>query len=313
MDPASPTSEERRDALVGRLVQSLVGAADLLSIYIGDQLGFYRALADGRGRTPPELAAETGTHERYVREWLEQQAVTAILDVDDVRAEASARRYQLPAAHAEVLLDRDSLYYLGAFGRLAAGAARPIADVVAAYRTGGGVPWSAYGKDLREGQADQNRPLFLNLLGTEWLPSIPDVDARLQADPPARIADVACGGGWSSIAMARAYPKVQVDGYDVDEPSIDLARANAAQAGLAERVRFHTRDIADPVTFGQYQLITIFEALHDFSQPVPALRSMRGMLASDGALIVMDERVAESFTAPGDDLERMFYGFSVTC
>jgi hypothetical protein len=313
VDSATPSSEERRDAFVERIFHAFLGTADLLSIYIGDQLGYYQALAASGGLASSELAARTATNERYAREWLEQQAVSAILDVDDVSAVAGARRYRLPAAHAEVLLDRDSLSFLGAFSKFAVGMARPLPEVLAAYRSGGGVAWEDFGDDVRIGQVDQNRPLFLNLLGQEWLPSIPDVHARLQTDPPARIADVACGGGWSSIAMARAYPKVRVDGYDIDEPSIALARANAAEAGLDDRVQFFTRDIADPTITDQYQLITIFEALHDFPQPVQALRGMRERLARDGALIVMDEKVEETFTAPGSDLERLFYGFSVLC
>jgi hypothetical protein len=313
VDTATPSSEERRDAFVERLFQAFLGTADLLSIYIGDQLGYYQALMKSGGLASSELAARTGTNERYAREWLEQQAVSAILDVDDVSAVAGARRYRLPAAHAEVILDRNSLSFLGFFAKYAVGMSRPLPEVLAAYRSGGGVAWEDYGDDVRTGQVDQNRPLFLNLLGQEWLPSIRDVHARLQDDPPARIADVACGGGWSSIGMARAYPKAHVDGYDIDEPSIAIARANAAEAGLSDRVRFYTRDIMDPAITDQYQLITIFESLHDFPQPAQALRAMRERLADDGALIVMDEKVEETFTAPGSDLERLFYGFSVLC
>ncbi len=312
MDPVpAQQDDERRDAFVGRIFQAFIGLEDLFSMYIGDQLGFYRVLEDGAGRTSTELAATTGTHERYAREWLEHQSVTGILDVDDVHAAAQSRRYSLPAAHAEVLLNRDSLYYLGAFTRFAAGMTKPIADVIEAYRTGGGIPWPAYGKDVREGQGDQSRPLFLNLLGTTWLPAIPDVHARLTSDTPARIADLACGMGWSSIAIARAYPNAEVHGYDIDEPALELARANAAEAGVGDRVQFFAQDIASAT--GQYQLVTVFEALHDLPRPVEALRAMRALLADDGALIVMDENVREEFTAPGDDLERVFYGFSVLC
>jgi ubiquinone/menaquinone biosynthesis C-methylase UbiE len=132
------------------------------------------------------------------------------------------------------------------------------------------------------------------------------------ADPPARIADVACGGGWSSIAFARAYPNVRVDGFDLDEASIELARANAAEAGLPDdRVAFHVRDAGDPELAGRYDLVTIFEALHDMSNPVEALRTARGLAADDGAVLVVDERVADTFTAPGDDVERFMYGWSI--
>jgi 2-polyprenyl-3-methyl-5-hydroxy-6-metoxy-1,4-benzoquinol methylase len=156
-----------------------------------------------------------------------------------------------------------------------------------------------------------NRPQFVNLLGSEWLPAMPDVHARLQADPSARVADVACGGGWSSIAIARAYPKARVDGFDLDPASIELARANAEDAGLAERIQFHVRDAGDPELAGRYDLVTIFEALHDMSNPVAALEAARALAGDDGAVLVVDERVADAFTAPGDDVERLMYGWSI--
>jgi SAM-dependent methyltransferase len=304
---------EQRDELVGRLFQATLGAMDLFTIYLGDRLGLYRALAHGGPATPAELAARAGTQERYAREWLEQQSVTGLLAVDDPSEQAADRRYRLPAGHAEVLLDRENLNHLAPLARYVGCLAHGLPAVVDAFRTGGGVPWSAFGVDAREAQADMNRPAFLGLLGREWLPSIPDVHARLQADPPARVADVGCGGGWSSIGIARAYPKVQVDGLDVDEPSIALARANAAEAGLADRVGFHVRDAADPGLAGRYDLVTAFEMVHDLARPVEVLRAMRALLADGGAAIVMDEKVAETFTAPADEVERFMYGFSVLC
>lgn len=244
------TPAEQRDALVGRLFQAFLGTADLLTLYVGDRLGLYRGLADGRPSTASELAARTGTHERYVREWLEQQADTGILEVANPEAAPAARRYRLPPGHAEVLLDRASLSYLAFLGRFVAAVARPLPAVLEAFRTGAGVPWGDYGQDAREAQEEQNRPIFLNLLVAAWLPASPEVHARLQADPPARVADVACGAGWSSIAMARAYPRVQVDGFDTDEPTIAVARSNATEAGVADRVRFHVRDAADATLSG---------------------------------------------------------------
>jgi 2-polyprenyl-3-methyl-5-hydroxy-6-metoxy-1,4-benzoquinol methylase len=312
-DRLSAEEVERRDALVGRLFQSMIGGAELLTIYVGDRLGLYRALTDGGPATPRELAARTTTHERYAREWLEQQAVAGILDVDDVNADENARRYSLSPAHAEVLLDQDSLNYLAPVGRFLVATALPMATLLKAFREGGGVSWTDYGEDAREGQAAFNRPAFLNLLGREWLPSIPDVHARLQADPPARVADIGCGGGWSSIGIAQAYPKVRVDGFDVDEPTIALARANATEAGLADRVSFQVRDAGDTALEGRYDLVLAFEMVHDLSRPVEVLRSMRKLAAESGAVIVVDERVGERFTAPSDEIERLMYTFSVLC
>jgi 2-polyprenyl-3-methyl-5-hydroxy-6-metoxy-1,4-benzoquinol methylase len=308
--PLSEAEAQRRDALSGRLFQAILGAFDYLHIYLGDRLGLYAALQSLGGATSLELANATSLSERYVREWLEQQAVSGLLDVTKTSAEPTARRYTLPAGHAEVLLDQDSLSYGAPFTRMLVGTAAQLPAVLTAFRDGGGVPYPAYGADIREGIADSNRVFFLNLLGTQWFPAIPDVHARLLADPPARVADVGCGSGWSSIAMARAYPKAQVDGFDIDEASITTAQTNASKEGLDGHIHFSTRDAADPEAQGRYDLVVAFECVHDMARPVEALRAMRGLLAEGGTVIIADERVNDTFTAPGDDVERYMYGFS---
>ena len=188
-----------------------------------------------------------------------------------------------------------------------------LPQLLDAYRSGGGVEWSDYGRDMIEAQGDFNRPWLLTSFGSAYLPAVPDVHQRLTADPPARVADVACGVGWASIAIARAYPNVRVDGFDLDPLSIDLARANAEAAGVADRVTFETRDAGDPAAAGRYDLAVMIEALHDVSRPVEVLEAMRGMLAPGGTAIIADEKTADTFTAPADLTERLFYGFSVTC
>lgn len=308
---ADADAEAARDALAGRLFESAAGAFDLAAVYMGDRLGLYRALDVSGAQSSSELATRTGLQERYVREWLEQQAVTGILSADGEPDDA-IRRYSLPAGHREVLLDELSLAYATPTARAIAVAMRMLPQIMAAFEHGGGVSWSDYGPDLREAQAATNRPLFHHILGSEWLPAISDVHARLLADPPARIADLACGEGWSSIAIARAYPKVHVDGIDLDEPAIAQARRNAATTELADRVAFHARDAADPALQGAFDLVTIFEAVHDLSQPVAVLSACRGLLASGGTMLVVDERVSETFTAPGDFVERLMYGYSLT-
>ena len=305
----SAEDESARDALVGRLFEAALGTFDLAALHIGERLGLYPALAEGP-RTAPELAAATGTAPRYIREWLEQQAVTGILTVDDTDAGEDERRYSLPNGHREVLLHPESLAFTAPLARAMMGIAAQASRLLDVYRTGEGLSWEAYGADIREAQASMNRPLFANLLGPEWLAGIPDIDARLRADPPARVADIAVGGGWSAIALARAYPKILVDGLDLDPSSIDLARANLATTEVADRVTFSLRDAADPGLAGPYDLVTIFEAVHDFSQPVAVLRAVRNLLAPGASLLVADERVAEEFTAPGDAVERFMYGFS---
>jgi 2-polyprenyl-3-methyl-5-hydroxy-6-metoxy-1,4-benzoquinol methylase len=303
--------EQRRDALVGRIFGGCIGFMEILSIYVGDRLGFYQALVKDDGATAFQLADATGTDARYAREWLEQQAVAGILEVEGADAQPEERRYLLPEGHDEVLLERDSLYYATPFAQQMVGITRPLPAVLEVFRTGGGVPYPDYGEDMREGIAHGNRAMFVNLMGTEWLPAVPDVHGRLQADPPSRVADMGCGTGWSSISIARAYPKVRVDGFDLDEDSIAEAKASAEAENLTDRVTFQVRDAADPELSGRYDLAIAIECIHDMSRPVAALRAMRSMVGDDGAVLVLDERVGEDFTAPSDEIERLMYGYSI--
>jgi SAM-dependent methyltransferase len=296
------------DALVERLFGAAVDTLEIASVHIGARLGLYRALADRRDATPGELAAHTGTAERYLREWLEQQAVAGLLSVDDPSAEASERRYRLPEAHRPVLVDEEDLNYLAPLASLAVGVCGPMDALLTAYRNGDGVPFATY--DIHDAIGEINRPQYVNLVA-DWLGSIRDVHVRLSARPPARVADLACGTAWSSIAIARAYPEVLVDAIDEDAASIDSARGNVAVAALSDRVRPAVQDASDPRLAGRYDLVTIFEALHDMNHPIEALRAARGLLAEGGSVVIADERVAERFTAPGDEIERLNYGFSV--
>jgi SAM-dependent methyltransferase len=305
------SAEVRRDELVERLFSSALGAMDLLGVYLGDRLGLYRALADASPSTSGELASAAAVDERYVREWLEQQAMAGILQTEDPGASDAERRYSLPSGHDEVLIDGSSLNHMAPMAQLVVACTLPIHAVLEAFRSGDGVPYADYGTDLHEGQARFTKPLFDNLLATEWLPAVPAIHDRLGADPPARVADIACGLGRSSIAIARGYPKVAVDGLDLDRASIDRAEQQRAGSGVEDRVAFHCRDAADPELSGRYDLVTIFEALHDMSYPVEVLRAARGLLAAGGCLLVGDERTADRFALDAGDVERLYYGFSV--
>jgi 2-polyprenyl-3-methyl-5-hydroxy-6-metoxy-1,4-benzoquinol methylase len=286
--PTTGDVTERRDALVERLFMDAIGAFDLFSVYLGDVLGLYRALADRGPLMAAELAEAAGIHERYAREWLEQQGASGLLQVE---SNGDERRFRM--------------------ARSVAGSLRPLETLLAAFRTGEGVPYADYGEDLHEGQAGFTRPLFENLLGKEWLGSVSELHERLLADPPARVADVACGQGRSSIEMARAYPKIQVDGIDSDRASIERAEENLAGSGVEDRVTFHERDAAAAELAGRYDLVTIFEALHDMSYPVEVLRAAKDLLADGGIVFIGDERTEDAYTAPASETERLFYGFSV--
>jgi SAM-dependent methyltransferase len=277
-------------------------------------LGLYAARADGGFVSAAELAIRTHSHERYVREWLEQQTLAGIVEVDDRAAAPRDRRFRLPAGHAEVLTDRHSLHYWTPQARLVVGGARPIDAVLEAFRSGGGVPYAAYGADLYEGLAESGRVAFLELMGSDWLPAMPDVHARLHAEPPARVADVGVGAGWSSIAIARAYPKVRVDAFDLDPASVDLARRNVAEAGLDDRVRVELHDAGDPVLTGSYDLVAAFGCLHDMADPVGALRAMRRLAGETGTVMIGAEpKGSEGFLddATHWDVERQYYAFSL--
>lgn len=288
------------------MFRNTVGALELYTVYLGERLGLYRALAEGGPATSVELASRTGTVERYVREWLEHHATAGIVDVDDAAADPRLRRYSLPPTHAAVLADPDHPLYQGYKGVEIVRAGRPLPDLVTAFRTGGApppLPWEP------EGREEFNRALFLNHLGTTWLPAIPEVDERLQAAPPGRVADIACGTGWSSIAMAKAYPAISVDGFDLDPDVIAAATANAAAEGVADRVTFA---VADASTLGgRYDLVTIIEALHDMSRPVEVLAAARTLLRDGGCVIVVDERTEDRFTPGAGLVEQCAYGWSV--
>jgi 2-polyprenyl-3-methyl-5-hydroxy-6-metoxy-1,4-benzoquinol methylase len=302
-DPADPAA-----ALAERLFHDMVGALELFTVYLGERLGLYRALDRDGPATSSELARRTGTTERYIREWLEHHAASGLLEVDDAAAGPLARRYRLPPAHARVLADPDDIRYRAFSGVEIVRAGRWLPQLAEAFRTGGAppaLPWAP------EGRAEYNRAVFLSLLGTRWLPAIPDVHRRLRREPPARVADLACGAGWSSIAMAQAYPLVRVDGFDLDPDVIAAARGNAEQAGVSSRVAFAVTDASGPGMSGHYDLVTIFEGLHDMSRPADALAAARGMLRQQGTVVIADELVADEFTAPATDQERYHYGWSV--
>ncbi|MDQ4096051.1 MAG: class I SAM-dependent methyltransferase [Actinomycetota bacterium] len=287
-----------------QLLQAALGTIEVMSIYLGGRLGWYRALADGEPATPKELIARAGGNERYAREWLEQQAVYGLLEVE----EGVARRFSLSPAAAEVLTDPHNLNYLAPLARMLSASAIQLPKLADAFRDGGGVNWAEFGEDARESQADMNRPWYEKALPAA-LARVPEVHEVLQR-PGARLADIGFGFGWSSIALAKAYPQATVHGFDLDRPSVDAATRNAVVAGVDDRVQFSPADAA-AIDDESFDAIFAFECIHDMAHPVEVLTAARRALKPDGVMVVMDEAVAESFTAPGDDTEKLMYGFSI--
>lgn len=296
------------DVLAERLFTGTIHALELFSIYLGRKLGLYEALATQGPLTAKELAEACGIDARYAREWLEQQAVAGFLAADAQAEGPESRQFRLPRQHARVLHEAEDPAHVAPLAEMLGGVAAVLPRVVEAYRTGGGVPYRAFGEDFRTGQGGVNRPAFLKDLPRAWLPSIPDIDARLQRRGT-RVADVGCGQGWAAFGVAEAYPLAEVTGFDLDEASIHDARRLAAERG--SRARFEVRDAGGLKGAGPFDVILVLEALHDMSRPVEALRGMAEALAPDGAILIADERVAHRFEAPGNEIERIMYGWSV--
>jgi SAM-dependent methyltransferase len=290
-----------------RVLQSAIGALELFGLYLGDRLGLYAALRDGRPQTAGELAERCAIHPRYAREWLEQQAVAGYLEVAGKSDDAATRSYRLPEAHAAVLADAEHPAHLAPLGRMLAGVGGVLEEVAAAYRSGTGVPYARYGADFRSGQGGINRPAFTTSLVDAWIPAVPGLAERLVAG--GRLADLGCGQGWSALAVARRFPGAEVWGLDSDSASIEDARAEAAAAGLP--VRFECADASALAGHGPFDAVLLLEVLHDLARPGEVLAAARAALAEDGVLLVADELVAPAFEAPGDELERMMYGWSI--
>ena len=276
---------------------------ELSTIYLGHTLGLYDALAAAGPLTTPELAIRTGLDERYVEEWAQAQAVSGFVAVEAGGDPA----YRLAPGVREVLVDELSPAYLAPLAQCLAAVGAVLPQLATAFRTGDGVPYAAYGPDAVSAQAALNRPAYANDLVGGWLPALPDLAARL-ADPvrPARVADLGCGAGWASIELAKAYPHLPIDGFDADEASIAEARRNAAAHRVTERVRFEVCDLADPAD-QRYDVVLLFECLHDMAYPDRVLRNVRAAVADDGWVVVMDEAVDEKLVAPTEDLVQRFF------
>ena len=300
---------ESTAALDERLIESAVGTLEIFGVYLGRKLGLYEAISAAGSVTPGELADAAGIYERYAQEWLEQQAVSGYLTVARESSDAAGRSYGLSEEQAAVLVREDDPSYVSPLASAAAGIAAVLDRVVDAYRTGSGVSYRAYGEDFRTGQGGINRPAFTSDLITDWIPSAPNVHKKV-TDENIRIAEVGCGQGWASIALASAYPNAEVVGIDADAASIEDARRFSAERGV--NVKFENVPGESIAEFGPFDVVLVLETLHDLARPTEVLSSIRKSLDHDGVVLIADERVADSFSAPGDLMERMMYGWSIT-
>jgi SAM-dependent methyltransferase len=292
------------EQFLGQFVSDLGATISAPLVVIGDRLGLYRALAEHGAQTPSELARHTGCSERYLREWLLNQAAGGYVTCD-----ADATTFCLSPEQAFCLADEDSPAFLPGGILLALSTARDIEKIEERFRSGEGLGWHEHHADLYAGTERFFRPGYLGNLVASWLPALEGVTGKLAAG--ARVADVGCGHGSSTIIMAEAFPASTFTGFDYHEASIAVARKRAADAGVADRVSFETVGAHDFPGSG-YDLVTFFDCLHDMGDPVGAARRVHDALSPDGTWMVVEPFAGATDADNLNPVGRVFYGASTT-
>jgi ubiquinone/menaquinone biosynthesis C-methylase UbiE len=293
--------QDRLMEFVGKFAGDLGATMGAGNIVIGDRLGLYRALAEGPAR-PAELAERTGTDPRYIEEWLRGQAAGGYVTYD-----ADAATYSLNEEQAFALTDPDGPLYLPGAFELALGSLAATSRVVDAFRTGKGIGWHEHDDMVFSGCERFFRPGYTAHLVAEWLPALDGIVARLESG--ARVADLGCGHGASTVLMAEAFPKSTFFGSDYHQGSIDEARKRAADAGVADRVRFEVAT-AQSATGHDLDLVTTFDCLHDMGDPVGAAKQVRSSLAPDGTWMIVEPFAKDTVVDNLNPVGRVYYGFS---
>lgn len=294
-------NQEKLNDFLGRAVVDFGATMHAGLVVIGEKLGLYKALAEAPA-TPSQLAENTGTTERYVREWLNSQAAGGYVTYDP-----STGRYSLSAEQAFALADENSPAYLPGAFQLVTAAIKAVPKITEAFKSGAGFGWHEHDHGLFEGTERFFRPGYVANLVSSWIPSLDGVEAKLRAG--GRVADVGCGHGASTILMAQAYPKSEFTGFDYHGPSIEAARRAAQRAGVADRVTF-TQAAAKEYPGRDYDLVGFFDCLHDMGDPVGAATHVLRSLAKDGTWLIVEpyanDRVEDNLNPVG----RAFYSAS---
>jgi ubiquinone/menaquinone biosynthesis C-methylase UbiE len=293
---------EKLMGFVFRAVEEVGATLNTALVVMGDRLGLYRGLAGAGPLTPAELAQRTGTAERYVREWLNAQAAGAYVNYDP-----DSGRYTLPTEHAIALTDESSPAYLPGFFQTALGSVLDSPRITEAAKTSEGVGWHEHNQDVFDGVERFFRAGYNAHLVAEWLPALDTVVGKLQRG--ATVADVGCGHGASTILMAEAFPASTFVGSDYHEGSITTARQRAAKAGVSDRVRFEVAP-ASSYSGTRYDLVTMFDCLHDMGDPVGAARHVRRSLAADGTWMIVEPIAGDRMEDNINPVGRAYYGFS---
>jgi SAM-dependent methyltransferase len=289
-------------AFVFNAVDEVGGALNAALVVMGDRLGWYRAMAGAGAMSSHDLAEKTGSSERYVREWLNAQAAGGFVTYDP-----ESKRYTLPPEQAVALTNSDSPAYLPGFFQIAIGSILDSPRITDAAQNGAGVGWHEHHDHVFEGCERFFRPGYNAHLVADWLPSLDGVVEKLERG--AKVADLGCGHGSSTILMAQAFPNSTFVGSDYHAGSIETARARAAAAGVADRVRFEAVAAADHPG-GDYDLITMFDCLHDMGDPVGAARQVASLLAPDGTWMIVEPRAGDKTEENFNPVGRAYYAFS---
>ncbi len=297
-------NQDKLNALIQKFVLDFGATLHAPTILIGEKLGLLKAMANGGEMSPKELADKTGTSERYVREWLAAQAASGYVDYNKATG-----KFGLSPEQAFALTDENGPIYLPGAFYIAASIFKDEPKILDAFRTGKGVGWHEHHTDLFIGTEKFFRPGYAANLVSSWLPALEEVVPKMQKG--AHVADVGCGHGSSTIIMAKSFPKSSIVGYDYHEGSIDYARNVAAEEGVSDRVRF---EVASAKNFPgkDFDLVTVFDALHDMGDPVGASKHVRQSLKDDGTWMIVEPFSNERFEDNLNPLGRLFYSASVT-
>ena len=302
---ANGIDTQKVEQFLGQFVGDAGAAYSIVLANIGDKLGLYKAMAGAGPLTSQQLAERTGTHERYLREWLINQAAGGYVTYD-----SEAKAYTLPDEHAVALADENSPYFIGGAFQSFAALSKAEDRITNAMRSGGGLLWGDHHHDLFEGTERFFRSGYIAHLVEDWIPALDGVSEKLQRG--AKVADVGCGHGASTIILAKAYPNSRFYGFDNHAPSIERARRSAEEAGVADRVTF---EIADATSFPgeDYDLIAYFDCYHDLGDPAGSAKCSYEALARDGTVMIVEPMAGETVEGNFNPVGRVYAAASVLC
>jgi SAM-dependent methyltransferase len=304
---ARTINEEKLNNFLGKVVGDFGAALSSTLVYIGQKLGLYQAMANAGPVTPAELAERTGTNERYVREWLINQAAGGYVEYAP-----ESGRYSLPPEQTVALTDESSPFYVGGGFYVVKAMAQAQSRIMDAFRNGGGMLWGEHDPDLFVGTERFFRPGYTAHLVGAWIPALNGVEEKLKEG--GRVADVGCGHGASTIIMAKAYPNSRFYGFDNHEPSIRRAREVAAEAGVDDRVSFEVANaVAFPEVDGGYDMIAFFDCLHDMGDPVGAAKRACETLAPGGSALIVEPMAGNTVEENLNPIGRTFSAASTLC